>query len=80
MMGVYIKNITKERAERCLQCAKNGWCIDEIPEIIELPQHGRLIDADVMKTKIDGNEPIVPTLLKWIDVQPTIIPASEKEE
>lgn len=47
--------------------------------LTEIPPHGRLIDADVMKTKIEGNDPIIPTLLEWIDQQHTIIEAEEGE-
>ena len=46
MMSVLIKGLTKEKVESCFRFAKDGWCIFDMPEIIEVPPHGRLIDAD----------------------------------
>ena len=45
-MSVLIKGFTKEKVESCFRFAKDGWCIFDMPEIIEVPSHGRLIDAD----------------------------------
>ena len=89
-MGVYIKNITKERAERCLQFARDGWCIEEMPEIIELPPHGDLIDRDVlMRKKIrsvqsGSGENFTSWTISAVSVEnirnaPTIIEAEEGE-
>ena len=48
-MSVLIKGLTKEKVESCFRFAKDGWCIFDMPEIIELPLHGRLIDADALE-------------------------------
>ena len=53
-----------------------GWC-----PFIELPPHGRLIDADKLKSRLvldnDSNElqRISADILKWIDIQETVIEA-----
>ena len=52
-MSVLIKGLTKEEVERCFVFAKDGWCIFDMPEIIEVPPHGRLIDADAILGKIN---------------------------
>ena len=52
------------------------WC-----PLIELPPHGRLIDADKLKSRLvldnDSNElqRISADILKWIDIQETVIEA-----
>ena len=54
------------------------WC-----PLIELPPHGRLIDADKLKSRLvldnDSNElqRISTDILKWIDIQETVIKRSE---
>ena len=54
------------------------WC-----PLIELPPHGRLIDADKLKSRLvldnDSNElqRISADILKWIDIQETVIKRSE---
>lgn len=54
------------------------WC-----PLIELPPHGRLIDADKLKSRLvldnDSNElqRISADILKWIDIQETVIEGSE---
>jgi len=51
--------------------------------LIELPPHGRLIDADKLKSRLvldnDSNElqRISADILKWIDIQETVIEGSE---
>ena len=61
-----------------------GW--DDMKEscpLIELPPHGRLIDADKLKSRLvldnDSNElqRISADILKWIDIQETVIEGSE---
>ena len=51
-MSILIKGLTKEKVESCFRFAKDGWCIFDMPEIIEVPPHGRLIDADALKEKM----------------------------
>ena len=47
--------------------------------LIPVPEHGRLIDADVMKTRINcDNDSLKRAYIDWIDAQETIIPASEE--
>jgi len=46
---------------------------------VEVPPHGRLIDADVMKTKMVCSEYWEKVLIEWIDEQKTVIPAEEGE-
>ena len=52
---------------------------DEYCPLIELPPHGRLIDADKLKSRLvldnDSNElqRICADILKWIDIQETVI-------
>lgn len=80
MMGVYIKGMTKKQAESCLKFAMDGWCIDEMPEIIELPPHGRLIDVDTAYEQflnlMDTQGAINPCQLGTILVDaPTVIEA-----
>ena len=56
------------------------WC-----PLIELPPHGRLIDADKLKSRLvldnDSNElqRISADILKWIDIQETVIEGSETD-
>lgn len=56
----------------------HDWC-----PLIELPPHGRLIDADKLKSRLvldnDSNElqRISADILKWIDIQETVIKRSE---
>lgn len=51
--------------------------------LIELPPHGRLIDADKLKSRLvlenGSNElkKISADILKWIDIQETVIEGSE---
>lgn len=48
--------------------------------LIEVPPHGRLIDADVMRTKISGGEDgLKKTLIEWVDAQETVIEAERSE-
>ena len=58
---------------------------DEHCPLIELPPHGRLIDADELKSRLvldnDSNElqRISADILKWIDIQETVIEAEGSE-
>ena len=93
MMGVYIKGMTKKQAESCFKFAMDGWCVFELPEIVELPPHGRLIDADALAKmcqemqSIEWNNKASPYSWSYayesfegdIDNAPTIIEAEEGE-
>lgn len=47
----------------------------------DIPNHGRLIDADAMKTKIDGSDHhTIEVVKQWVDEQPTIIEARVSDE
>ena len=73
-MSVLIKGLTKEKVESCFRFAKDGWCIFDMPEIIEVPPHGRLVDADAMKTRIEGSDyHTIAVVKQWVDDQPTVI-------
>lgn len=79
MMGVYIKGMTKKQAESCFKFAMDGWCIDEMPEIIELPPHGRLIDVDTLITVTEMVNGEFKTYIEVFEVAdaPTIIEAEQ---
>ena len=47
--------------------------------VTEVPSHGRLIDANVMKTKMVCSEYWEKVLIEWIDEQKTVIPAEEPD-
>lgn len=47
--------------------------------IVSVPSHGRLIDADVMKTKMVCSGYWAKVLIEWINEQKTVIPAEESE-
>ena len=61
--------------------------IEDVPDyvmigcrLVELPEtHGRLIDADALKLRVQGDPKVVACIVEWIDQQPTIIPAEEGE-
>ena len=93
-MGVYIKGLKLPSAERqgeLLILTDDGRCVDMFSgeyEAVELPPHGRLIDADKAKEHMDyicdaGGwlEPVTKAVneyvKKHIDAEPTIIEAEE---
>ena len=88
-MSVLIKGLTKEKVESCFRFAKDGWCIFDMPEIIEVPPHGRLIDADALENeaqmwllecnKYDNQFQKPYEVMRAIALAPTIIPAEENE-
>lgn len=60
-----------------------GWDSEELPRLkaIAIPDHGRLIDADVLKKKHHWTDDFYETEyveVEDIDAAPTIIPASEE--
>ena len=64
--------------ENWIYNTRPNWC-----PLIELPPHGRLIDADKLKSRLvldnDSNElqRISADILKWIDIQETVTEGSE---
>lgn len=42
--------------------------------LVPVPPHGRLIDADAMKTRIEGSDyHTIAVVKQWVDDQPTVI-------
>lgn len=88
-MSVLIKGLTKEKVESCFRFAKDGWCIFDMPEIIEVPPHGRLIDVDSLEEeaqkrilicdKNDNQFQKPYEIMRAITLAPTIIPAEGNE-
>lgn len=86
-MSVLIKGLTKEKVESCFRFAKDGWCIFDMPEIIEVPKHGRLIDADALENearmrllecnKYDNQFQKPYEVMRAIALAPTIIESEE---
>ena len=90
-MSVIVKGM--EMPERCGACfLRVGGCkqriyMEQRPKycpLVEIPTpHGRLIDADKLKSRLvldnDSNElqRISADILKWIDIQETVIEGSE---
>lgn len=52
---------------------------DDCP-LIELPPHGRLIDADALAVALDDNDELTTSVLSLIDDAPTIIEAEGKDD
>lgn len=85
-MDLLIKNWSKADWEELLEWAKfgaNNAMIGEFTEVVELPPHGRLIDADAItfecnKARLRPGEAFAT--LSYIESKPTIIPASEEDE
>lgn len=81
-MSVLIKGITLEQFYRGLNNVRDmdvGW------DVVQLPPHGRLIDADKLKEEFphdeDWNYPVNTNsyVVETIDKLPTIIEAEEGE-
>ena len=96
-MSVIIKGMNKptdickckfyeEAPFRAPVCVIRGVCkgLEDCP-LIELPPHGRLIDADALKNSIanikhiDNANPHIMTAWREINLAPTIIEAEEGE-
>lgn len=81
-MSILIRGM--KMPKNCGECfvGNRTICADNCP-LIELPPHGRLIDADKLKSRLvldnDSNElqRISADILKWIDIQETVIEGSE---
>ena len=54
-------------------CGLTEWC-----EIVPVPPHGRLIDADALKKYLEDNW--IPANFDVIDNAPTVIPAEPSKE
>lgn len=89
-MGIYIPGISPpENCDKCTHPTCTLWQNRE-PDgrhedcpIIELPPHGRLIDADAFLAKLK-NDPLFPLVEQYgmsgvIEAQQTVIPAEEEE-
>ena len=68
----------------CVTVNVNEMTVSEYCPLVEIPApHGRLIDADKLKSRLvldnDSNElqRISADILKWIDIQETVIEGSE---
>lgn len=86
-MSILIKGMEmpKERESFTLTIKYNGLVFDtetgiQVAEAHELLPHGRLIDADVMRIKIDAPEDKKRLLVQWVDAQETVIKAEEGEK
>ena len=68
----------------CVTVNVNEMTVSEYCPLVDIPTpHGRLIDADKLKSRLvldnDSNElqRISADILKWIDIQETVIEGSE---
>ena len=94
-MSIYIPHIGMPRnCQECFICTRcNGICdiADEVEysvlkrpdgcSLIEVPEHGRLVDADALPWISGENEKGVPVFLllkATVDSLPTIIPADKE--
>lgn len=79
-MSVLIKGMDKETAMRL--CSYAGIWMEE-EDFIEIPPHGRLIDADKMVGDLLTVDPQFEGMIKWsitvVEAQPTIIEAEGGE-
>ncbi|MBR4472492.1 MAG: hypothetical protein IKS55_02535 [Oscillospiraceae bacterium] len=92
MGGIYIHNFTKERYEELLMWARvgaNNCMIGEHTEITVVPDHGRLIDADVLVRELNSIrvsfgstnglvEGGLNIAVSTVNGMPTIIPADKE--
>ena len=87
MADILIRGIelpTAEEEARLILITRTGRAIDMLCEEYEaIPDHGRLIDADAIRTDIDAQRPGRCYEDAWaltvIDNAPTIIPANKEE-
>ena len=90
-MGIYIKGMEMPRTGQTIEIAESDtgkryarriesfddWC-----EIIKVPQHGRLIDADLLYDAMllrNGNRFAKMFKSDWLDIMPTILEADREE-
>lgn len=94
MMSIYIKGMEMPKDGSWVtlrffpdeQCFLYSWCGNDFDFMeldltaVPVPPHGRLIDADVMKTRVNcDNDSLKRTYIDWIDAQETVIPKEEDE-
>lgn len=82
-MGILIPNMKKPKGcDSCVFrydkpdddfCMANGKDIPCDCPLIELPPHGRLIDADALSIALDNADELTTSVLSLIDNAPTII-------
>ena len=91
-MGIYIPGIEMPIAGMSIEIAENvdgkvyarlGYGLDDWHEVISVPAHGRLVDADALMGRIEHDTPLSSTFEKivrrYIEDAPTIIPAEKGE-
>lgn len=65
--------------EEALKQGKPDWC-----PLVEIPEHGRLIDADKMCADLATVDPQYETMIDWCiqvtNAQPTVIEGSENHD
>ena len=86
MADILIRGIelpTAEEEARLILITRTGRAIDMLCEEYEaIPDHGRLIDADALLSDVKQNSASYfadDFAHEWVDVAPTVIPASGKE-
>lgn len=92
-MGIYIPGIEMPIAGMSIEIAENvdgkvyarlGYGLDDWHEVISVPEHGRLVDADALMGRIEHDTPLSSTFEKivrrYIEDAPTVVPASEEGE
>lgn len=91
-MSIIVRGM--EMSKNCYECKMWSMCWKSRPQhnmiksvcpLLELPPHGRLIDADKLKSRLvleNGSselKKIGADILKWIDIQETVIEAEGSE-
>ena len=79
-MSILIKGMNKKDFEEIIMLARygaNNCMIGEYAEVVEIPPHGRLIDADALAAQCD--DPYWCVWLSDIEDSPVIIEAEEGE-
>ena len=83
MSGVYIKGIEMPTEGCVVSIYKiNGkfYAGNDLCEVIPVPDHGRLIEAERLKEVFHRNVVSGDAFDQLIDIAPTIIPAEKEEE
>ena len=87
-MGVYIPNMEMPTEGKLINIYPDGcWCNafdnDAYGSVIELPPHGRLIDADALMEKVEHDTPLSTVFektMRWyLQKAPTIIEAEGED-
>ena len=87
-MSVLIKGLDMPKDGKCvhLSVRSDGKPITDYTgkwadyEVVEIPPHGRLIDADALMTAEFGGEPYKGSINRVLIQAPTIIPADKEEQ